>query len=159
MTSRLARTSLAAIAALALTTLAGDAHPYTKGFAVKGLGALKSAGAVPMLIPLAEVGRGPLAVQAIRALGRIGEPGGAPPLLKIAENPRSDPLVRLEAVAALGGIRAPGVFELLLVRRGWTRVLRRFQHEIPADGKRGEHEDVAEESAHEGIYRPCERPS
>jgi cyclophilin family peptidyl-prolyl cis-trans isomerase/HEAT repeat protein len=83
-------------------------------FAVTGLGRLKNPAAVPLLVPLAAAGRGTLAVQAVRALGRIGHPTGAPPILKLIEDSRTEPQVRLEAVTALGSIRAPGVFEMLL---------------------------------------------
>src|SRR5439155_11286954 len=36
----------------ALITLAKDPHPYTRAFAVKGLGAMKNAAALPVLLPL-----------------------------------------------------------------------------------------------------------
>ena len=36
----------------ALLALAGDSNPYTRAFAVKGLGALKDRTAVPVILPL-----------------------------------------------------------------------------------------------------------
>ena len=45
--------------AAALLTLAKDAHPYTRAFAVKGLGALKDRAAVPALMPLLSSGDRP----------------------------------------------------------------------------------------------------
>jgi cyclophilin family peptidyl-prolyl cis-trans isomerase len=98
----------------ALMTLAADPHPYTRGFAVKGLGPLKNPAAVPLLLPLAAAGRGSLAVEAVRSLGRIGDAAAVPVLSKLVETMETEPQVRLEAVVALGGIRAPGVVELLL---------------------------------------------
>ena len=98
----------------ALLTLAKDAHPYTRAFAVKGLGALKDRAAVPLLIPLASGGDRAVAVEAVRALGRIGDPAGAAPLLKIIQDRAAEPHLRLEAVGAIGGIKAPGVADLLL---------------------------------------------
>src|SRR5207248_6679613 len=53
-------------------------------------------------------------IETVRALGRIGDPAAAAPLLKIIQASGSDPQVRLEAVAALGGIAAPGVTDTLL---------------------------------------------
>ena len=54
----------------ALMTLAREPQPYTRAFAVKGLGALKDRTAVPLLIPLASGGDRAAAVEAVRALGR-----------------------------------------------------------------------------------------
>ena len=60
-----------------------DANPYTRAFAVKGLGALKDRAAVPALLPLVDRSDRAVAIEAIRALGRIGDPAAAPPLLKL----------------------------------------------------------------------------
>src|SRR5262249_59430116 len=49
-----------------------------------------------------------------RARGRIGDPAAAEPLLKITRDAAADPQVRLEAVAALGGIHTPEVGDTLL---------------------------------------------
>jgi HEAT repeat protein/cyclophilin family peptidyl-prolyl cis-trans isomerase len=98
----------------ALLTLAKEPHPYTRGFAVRGLGALKDPSAVPVLLPLVDGPERSVAIQAIRALGRIGDPAGAPPLLKLIQSPKIDPQLRLEAVTAAGGVRTQGVIDLLL---------------------------------------------
>ena len=98
----------------ALLTLAKDPHPYTRAFAVKGLGAIKDRAAVPVLTPLVDGPDRTVAVEAIRALGRIGDPIGAAPLLKLIAATKADPTLRLEAVTAIGGINADGVIDLLL---------------------------------------------
>jgi len=101
-------------AAPALRTLVGASEPYTRAFAVKGLGALKDPSVVPVLLPLVTSADRPVAVEAIRALGRIGDPRAAPPLLKLVQGPKPDPLMRLEAIRALGGIHARGVIDDIL---------------------------------------------
>ena len=98
----------------ALLTLAKDPHPYTRAFAVKGLGAIKDRAAVPVLTPLVDGPDRAVAVEAIRALGRIGDPIGAAPLLKLIAAMKADPTLRLEAVTAIAGIKADGVTDLLL---------------------------------------------
>jgi len=103
----------------ALLTLAKDANPYTRAFAVKGLGALKDPGALPTLMPLVTSGERSVLIETIRALGRIGDPSAAEPLLKSIRDASTNPQVRLEAVSALGGIRGgvaglPGVNDMLL---------------------------------------------
>jgi HEAT repeat protein len=98
----------------ALLSLAKDAHPDTRAFAVKGLGALKNRAALPLLLPLVSGSDRPAAIEAVRALGRIGDAAAAPPLLKIVQDRKADPAVRLEAVAALGGIRTSAVYDVVL---------------------------------------------
>ena len=104
----------------ALAALAQDAHPYTRAFAVKGLGALKNRAAVPLLVPLVAAPERAIAVEAIRALGRIGDPAAAAPLLaiiRVPALPKSDPTLRIEAVAAIGSVGGAGtgnVFDTLL---------------------------------------------
>ena len=98
----------------ALMTLAKDANPYTRGFAAKGLGALRDRAAAPVLLPLLEGGDPGVVIEAIRALGKIGDPSAAQPLLRIAQSRSSTPQARLEAVSALGGVRAPGVADALV---------------------------------------------
>jgi cyclophilin family peptidyl-prolyl cis-trans isomerase len=69
---------------------------------------------VPVLLPLVS-GPDPVAViEAVRALGRIGDPAAAPPLLKIVQDRKAEPAVRLEAVAALGGVRTPAIYDVVL---------------------------------------------
>src|SRR2546428_855397 len=103
----------------ALLTLAKDAHPYTRAFAVKGLAALKDPSALPTLMPLLTSGERSVLIETIRALGKIGDPSTAEPLLKFIRDASTDPHVRLEAVSALGGLRGgvaalPGANVMLL---------------------------------------------
>jgi HEAT repeat protein/cyclophilin family peptidyl-prolyl cis-trans isomerase len=98
----------------ALLTLAKDAHPYTRAFAVKGLAALKDRSAMPVLMPLMSSGERSVLIQTVRALGRIGDPAAAAPLLAIMRDAAADPQVRLEAVGAIGGIHRPEVGDALL---------------------------------------------
>ena len=98
----------------ALMTLAKDAHPYTKAFAVKGLGALKDPAALPVLMPLLASGERMVLIETVRALGRIGDAAAGQPLLNIIEDERSDPHVRLEAVTAIGNVKATFAIDTLL---------------------------------------------
>ena len=98
----------------ALMLLAKDPHPYTRAFAVKGLGALKNRAALPTLLPLLAGTDREVVIETVRALGQIGDPSAAPPLIKMLQDGGTDPHVRLEAVRALGHVRAPGVYDLLL---------------------------------------------
>ena len=101
----------------ALMTLAKDADPYTRAFAVKGLGALKDRAALPVLLPLLTSGDRAVLIETIRASGRIGDPSAIAPLLKIIQAPDAEPHARLEAVSALGGFHdatAPGLMDTLL---------------------------------------------
>jgi cyclophilin family peptidyl-prolyl cis-trans isomerase/HEAT repeat protein len=101
----------------ALLTLARSESIYTRAFAAKGLGALRDPAAVPVLLPLVDPARsntGP-AVEAIRALGRIGDPRASPPLLAVARAPITVPTVRAEALLALAGLPPdPTVQEYLI---------------------------------------------
>jgi HEAT repeat protein/cyclophilin family peptidyl-prolyl cis-trans isomerase len=98
----------------ALTALAKDPNPYTRAFAAKGLGALKNRSAVATLLPMVTSADRSVAVEAIRSLGRLGDPTAAPALLKIVQAPKTDPALRVEAVAALGGVGGEGVSDTLL---------------------------------------------
>jgi cyclophilin family peptidyl-prolyl cis-trans isomerase len=81
---------------------------YTKSFAARGLGALRETAAVDALVPLASPGQAPLevVVSAVRALAQIGDPRGVAPLTALVRDARIDPNIRLEAVTALGTLRA-----------------------------------------------------
>jgi HEAT repeat protein/cyclophilin family peptidyl-prolyl cis-trans isomerase len=98
----------------ALLTLARDQNPYTRAFAVKGLGGLKDRSALPVLMPLVTSGERSVLIETVRALGAIADASAAEPLLKFIRDPMSDPQVRLEAVSAISSIRAPDVPETLL---------------------------------------------
>jgi cyclophilin family peptidyl-prolyl cis-trans isomerase/HEAT repeat protein len=91
-------------ATTALMALAGSQSSYTKAFAIKGLGALKVASAVPLLLPLIDVAQstsGPT-IEAIRALGRIGDERAAERLVKFVYSRDLPPMVRAETLSALG---------------------------------------------------------
>jgi HEAT repeat protein/cyclophilin family peptidyl-prolyl cis-trans isomerase len=98
----------------ALIALATDRHPYTRAFAAKGLGAIGNRAALPTLLTLARAGDRAVAIEAVRALGRLGDPAAAPVLLGLLQTANSDPHLRLEAVAALGGVHGAGVIGTLL---------------------------------------------
>lgn len=98
----------------ALLALAKEANPYARAFAVKGLAALKDRSALPTLMPLLTSGQRSVLIQTIRALGRIGDPSAVDPLLKFVNDAATDATVRLEAVGALGGLRAGAAKDTLL---------------------------------------------
>ena len=88
----------------ALLALARTDGSYTRAFAIKGLGNLKHAAAVPLLLPLidpAQAASGPT-IEAIRALGRIGDAAGEPALMKLLYTKGLHPMVRAETLLALG---------------------------------------------------------
>jgi len=66
-----------------------------------------------VLMPLLSSGDRSVLIETVRALGRIGDPAAAEPLMRIIRETGTNPVVRLEAVAAIGGIRAPGVADTL----------------------------------------------
>jgi HEAT repeat protein len=98
----------------ALMTLAREANPYTRAFAVKGLGALKDPSAMPILLPLMTSGERNVLVEAVRALGRVGDAAAAAPLLKVLRDASTDPQVRLEVVGAIGGLKGQEIGDALL---------------------------------------------
>jgi cyclophilin family peptidyl-prolyl cis-trans isomerase/HEAT repeat protein len=122
----------------ALAVLLQEAHPYTKAFAARGLGGIRDRTASPQLLPLVSAPEGAVAVEAIRALGRIGDPAAAPALLKLIQARDTNPTRRLEAVAALAGLKAEGIYDTLLdllgsdqppIRAAAIRALARFDPE------------------------------
>jgi cyclophilin family peptidyl-prolyl cis-trans isomerase/HEAT repeat protein len=90
----------------ALLTLAREANPYTRAFAVKGLGGLQDRAALPVLLPLLTSGDRGVLVETIRALGKIGDVSAAAPLQKFLHDASVDPIIKVEAVGALGGLHA-----------------------------------------------------
>jgi cyclophilin family peptidyl-prolyl cis-trans isomerase/HEAT repeat protein len=98
----------------ALQLLARDANPYTRAFAVKGLGALKERAALGILVPLVTSADAGVQIEAIRALGKIADAGSAAPLIALVQRRDTPPPVRLEAVTALGAIRAPAVADVMI---------------------------------------------
>src|SRR6266850_4693 len=98
----------------ALLTLAKDQNPYARAFAVKGLAALKDRSALAVLNPLLSSGTRAVLIETVRALGAIGDPSSAEPLMRIIRDEAANPQVRLETVSAIGGVRTPEVADMLL---------------------------------------------
>lgn len=100
----------------ALRTLAQSPGADTAAFAARGLGALKDAGSVEMLLRLADPQRRPARVvaQAVRALGQVADPAAAAPLVALARGREVDDNVRLEAIAALGQIGGRAAVETIV---------------------------------------------
>ena len=98
----------------ALLALLTDSHPYTRAFAARGLGAMKDHTSASLLVPLVTDADRSVAIEAIRSLARLGERSAAGPLLALGRAPKTDPHLRLEAVTALGSIRAAGVYDALI---------------------------------------------
>jgi HEAT repeat protein len=97
-------------AAPALLQLLGTKGRYARAFAARGLGTLKDQSAVkPLLACLDPAARSGLevTVAAIRALAQLGEAAAAEPIARLAGDPATHPNIRLEAVNALGVLRAP----------------------------------------------------
>jgi cyclophilin family peptidyl-prolyl cis-trans isomerase len=95
-------------AAPALRQLAQVRARYTPAFALRGLGVAKDAQAAPMVLPLIEPAKVPREVvaAAIRAAAELGVQGAVERLAAIAAEPRIESNLRLEAVTALGTLRA-----------------------------------------------------
>jgi cyclophilin family peptidyl-prolyl cis-trans isomerase/HEAT repeat protein len=88
----------------ALLTLARAESAYTRTFAVKGLGGLRDASAVPVLLPLidAKSATSGTTIEAIRAMARIGDAEGEPVLTKLLYTRGLNPMARAETLLALG---------------------------------------------------------
>jgi len=95
-------------AAPALLQMLNGPGKYSPAFAARGLGVLKEMSAVPALIGQVERPNEPneVVVSAVRALGTIGNVRALPALVKVASD-ATDPNVRLQAVTALGTLKAP----------------------------------------------------
>src|SRR5262249_32671822 len=103
-------------AAPALLTLLATSGRYTASFAARGLGTLKAREAVDPLMQSVRARQVPQAVvvQSIRGLTAIGDARAAPMMVALAGDPRQDPVIRLEALNAVGGLRAAGAVDVLL---------------------------------------------
>jgi cyclophilin family peptidyl-prolyl cis-trans isomerase/HEAT repeat protein len=88
----------------ALLALAGAEGVYTRTFALKGLGGLRDPSAVPVLLPYIDASRAASGstLEAIRAMGRIGDARGEPALTKLLYTRGLSPTVRAETLLALG---------------------------------------------------------
>jgi cyclophilin family peptidyl-prolyl cis-trans isomerase/HEAT repeat protein len=81
---------------------------YTRGFAARGLGALKDTTSVPALTAMLDRASGDpaLAATAIAALADIGARESAAPILAVLTAEKTDPNVALQAVTALGTLKS-----------------------------------------------------
>jgi HEAT repeat protein/cyclophilin family peptidyl-prolyl cis-trans isomerase len=100
----------------ALKQLVTSPGRYTRAFAARGLGAYRDASSVPALRAMIEQARGDVGVtvSAVRALGQIGAPEGAEPILALLSGDGVDPNVRLEAVAALATLKSAAALPYIL---------------------------------------------
>lgn len=99
----------------ALMSLASGPGRYTVAFAARGLGALKNPAGREALVPLLDPARHDprIVVSAIRAVALT--PGEAPKeLIALLRLPQLDPNLRLEAVAALGTLKAQAATDLVM---------------------------------------------
>ena len=88
----------------ALLALARSDSTYTQTFAVKGLGGIRDAAAVPLILPFIDASRATsgVTIEAIRAIGRIRDARGEPVLTKLLYTRGLNPMVRSEVLLALG---------------------------------------------------------
>ena len=106
----------------ALKQLAKSPGVYTRAFAARGMGGVKDASAIPDLRRMLEQARGsvPVTVSVIRALAQIGgaNADARNEIIQILAAEKTDPNVRLEAVAALATLKSeaalPYIQELLI---------------------------------------------
>jgi cyclophilin family peptidyl-prolyl cis-trans isomerase/HEAT repeat protein len=89
---------------------------YTRGFAARGLGAVKSEiGHEQLIAAAADLAREPaVGVEAVRSLGELRIRQAAPTLARLALTPGLSPTLRAEALAALAATGAPEAVEGLL---------------------------------------------
>jgi HEAT repeat protein/cyclophilin family peptidyl-prolyl cis-trans isomerase len=99
----------------ALRSLARSSGRYTRAFAVRGLGILKDEASADLLLSMIEPAKVDAmgGIAAIRALAQIGTPKAVAALVPLVRAPKVEPNVRLEAVAALGVLRAPHAMDAL----------------------------------------------
>jgi cyclophilin family peptidyl-prolyl cis-trans isomerase/HEAT repeat protein len=101
-------------AAPALMQLARGQGKYTVAFAARGLGASKNKAAADVLVPLLDPRRPiEVIVSAARAVAQLDIDAAAKPLITLVADPETDPNVRLEAVTALGTLRADSALMLV----------------------------------------------
>ena len=95
-------------AAPALRQLAQVKGRYTPAFAARGLGTTKDPSMAATLLTMIDVSSRPREVvaSAIRALAQIGATQAGERLGKIAADPKMEPNLRLEAITALGTLKA-----------------------------------------------------
>ena len=101
-------------AAPALKVLVQGSGKYTVAFAARGLGAAKDQSAVQTLLPLLDPKRPiEVIVSAARACAQLEASAAVEPLIRLAQDVNSHPNVRLEAVTALGTLRAEAALPLV----------------------------------------------
>jgi len=100
----------------ALMTFMSGGGRQARIFAARGLGALKDASTIDVLVPFVQAWRAdlPTAIAAVRALGEIGAPQAADALVTLVQAPDLPSNLKLETVAALGALRAPAATTPLL---------------------------------------------
>jgi cyclophilin family peptidyl-prolyl cis-trans isomerase/HEAT repeat protein len=92
---------------------------YAAAFAAQGLGLSKQPdAAVPVLLDVlaSPTPRAAVRLQAVRGLGRLGDPRAIPPLVSLLDDPSLEPNLQLEVVTALGALKAVPALERLLDR-------------------------------------------
>ena len=94
-------------AAPALVKMLNGPGKYSPAFAARGLGVLKDTSAVTALIGLVQnrTTAMEVVVSAVRALATIADPRAVPAIVKLASD-ATDPNVKLQAVTALGTLKA-----------------------------------------------------
>lgn len=97
----------------ALRTLAADAHPYTRAFAIRALAAAKDGEVVKVLLPYIGGSDRFMAFEAVRAIGQIGEKSAAPSLASLIRSTK-DAALRADALLAFGSVGGAGSSEMLL---------------------------------------------
>jgi HEAT repeat protein/cyclophilin family peptidyl-prolyl cis-trans isomerase len=100
----------------ALRILAKGSSAYGRGFAARGLGAVKDLDALDLLrVMTSDVGHTPAqAVEAIRAMGDLGDPDALGPLIDVLKIRGIHMGVRAEAVTAIGKLKTPRSVDVLL---------------------------------------------
>jgi cyclophilin family peptidyl-prolyl cis-trans isomerase/HEAT repeat protein len=100
----------------ALLTLLNTPGRFTAAFAARGLGVVKAHAAATPLRQIVEQRRAHPAVviQAVRALGAIGDQAAGPVLETIALDPKTDPQLRLETLTVLSPLVPADKIDLLL---------------------------------------------
>jgi cyclophilin family peptidyl-prolyl cis-trans isomerase/HEAT repeat protein len=108
-----------------MSLLSGDGQ-VTRAFAARGLATLEHEPAAPVLVKLAANAAEAQAVrvQAVRAIGAIGNGQGADALRTIIATPKVDPNLQLEATFALGELRQPSAVDMLtdLASHSWAPI-------------------------------------